>query len=365
MAVVLHVITRAQRRGAEVAACAQRDRLAALGGDWSGGAVVALAPGRDGSPLDVPVLGTSPRGPATLAALRSRAAGADVVVAHGSATLWACAAALAGRSQPPFVYVSIGDPRYWAAGRGRRLRTKIALSRAGAVVALAPAASQALHDWYDVPADRVRVLPNTRSASEFRPAGGSERADARRRFGLPADADVVLALGSLTPEKRPLQLAMATLALPDCHVLVVGDGPLRSELEDLARRNPGRVTVAGAVADPRPALHAADALVLASASEGLPGALVEAGLCGLPAAATDVGWIGDLVVDGVSGALCRPDDVPGLTDAIERTLADRESLGAALRERCLQSCTEETVLPGWVDLLESVARRHHGQTVAR
>ena len=239
VAVVLHVITRAQRRGAEVAACALHDRLAALGGDWSGGTVVALAPGSDGSPLDVPVLGASPRGPATLAALRSRAAGADVVVAHGSATLWACAAALAGRSQPPFVYVSIGDPRYWAARRARRLRTKLALSRARAVVALAPAASEALQDWYDVPADRVRVLPNTRSAGRFRPATGRERAEARRRFGLPATADVVLALGSLTPEKRPLPLATAALAVPGCHVLVVGDGPLRARPRGPGPPEPG------------------------------------------------------------------------------------------------------------------------------
>ena len=357
MAVALHVITRAQRRGAEVAACALRDQLAGVGGDWADGSVVALAPGRDGSPLDVPVLGASPRGPATLAALRARAASAEVVVAHGSATLWACATALAGRSQPPFVYVSIGDPRYWAAGRARRLRTRVALSRARAVVALAPAASQALQDWYDVPAGRIRVLPNTRSADRFRPPSDAERADARRRFGLPDDAVVVLALGSLTPEKRPLLLVAAALAVPGGHVLLVGDGPLRPDVEELARRHPGRVTVAGALDDPRPALHAADALALASASEGLPGALVEAGLCGLPAAATDVGWIADLVVEGVSGALCRPDDERGLADAINRTLADRHAIGAALRERCLRSCTDETVLPGWVDLLESVARR--------
>lgn len=365
MSVVLHVIARAQRRGAEVAACALRDQLALVDARFRDGAVVALAAGKDGATLDVPVLGPSPRAVGTLRALRRRAAGADVVVAHGSATLTACASALAGHAAPPFVYVSIGDPRYWASTRARRLRTRVALTRARAVVALAPAARQALMDWYAVPPGRIRVLPNARSSSRYRPASSAERLEARRSLGLPERADVVLALGALTPEKRPLQLVAAALDVPGTHVLLAGDGPLRPDLEALARRSGGRVTVAGAMADPRPALHAADVLALASASEGLPGVLVEAGLCGLPAAAPDVGWISDLVVDGTTGRLSRPGDDAALTDAIGRTLADRDRFGAALRERCLASYTEETVVPGWVDLLMSASRPAATTEVAR
>ena len=90
---VLHVITSTQRRGAETFAVDLAAALAARGLPSEGG---ALAPGRSVAPgggtHDVPVLGGSPLAPATLRALRRRAAGVPVVVAHGSRTLPACAA---------------------------------------------------------------------------------------------------------------------------------------------------------------------------------------------------------------------------------------------------------------------------------
>jgi glycosyltransferase involved in cell wall biosynthesis len=352
---VLHVITRAERRGAEVGGCDLRYHLTGRG--WPGD-VVALAPAGDGAPLAVPTLGTAPRSVATTRELRRRARGARVVVAHGSATLPAAAVGLA-LGGPPFVYVSIGDPRYWATTPARRWRTRTALHHAAAVVALAPAARRTLIDFYGLDPTRVRVLPNFRSARRFVPPQPSDRADARRALGIPADADVALVLGALSDEKRPLAAIAAGLAVPGLHVLVVGGGPLLPQARDVASRNPGRVTVTGGLDDPLPALHAADVIAVASASEGLPGVLVEAGLCGIPAAATDVGWISDVVVDGRTGALCAAEglahDPAPLTAALERTLRHRVALGRAARAHCEQGFSDEAVLPGWVALLEHVA----------
>ena len=88
--------------------------------------VTAALTGGAPSPLAVPVLGVSALAPATLRALRRQARGADLVVAHGSRTLPACALALFGGGIP-FVYRNIGDPTAWSGSGLRKLRTQIFL----------------------------------------------------------------------------------------------------------------------------------------------------------------------------------------------------------------------------------------------
>ena len=174
---VLHVITSTQRRGAETFAV---DLAAALGARGVASEVAALAPGA-GDTLDVATLGPAGLAPATLRALRRRAAGAPAVVAHGSRTLPACALALAGR-RTPVVYRSIGDP----AGVGRR---------AGAPPAHAGAARS--HDARSPPCGRRPPTPSTISTGSpalgctSSPTGSpptAARCRTRRRGRRPAPA---------------------------------------------------------------------------------------------------------------------------------------------------------------------------------
>ncbi|MGI9119623.1 MAG: glycosyltransferase, partial [Acidimicrobiales bacterium] len=103
---VLGVVVSTQRRGAEVFAT---DLAAALEARGLGVRTVALAPGADGARLDLPTLGRSRSGPRALQALRAQSRRYEVVVAHGSHTLPACALSLIG-GRTPFVYRNIGDP---------------------------------------------------------------------------------------------------------------------------------------------------------------------------------------------------------------------------------------------------------------
>lgn len=353
---VLHLVTDPRRRGAQVFAHELHTELSARGARSS---VAALVPHPDGA-LDLPVLGGGRYAPATLRALRRAAAsaGARVVVAHGSSTLLACAAGLAGtpRSRTPFVYVSIGDPRHWTAGRAARLRTGAALRRAAAVAAISEGARQVLLDRFGLPPHRVRVLPNGRRADRFPPVGASGRRAARTGLGLPPDGEVAAAVGSLTPEKR-IDLAVDAVArTPGVRLVVAGAGPLRADLENHAREAaPGRVTFLGAVPDAGAVYAAADALLLSSESEGVPGVLVEAALAGVPAAAADVGWVREVVVDGRTGALSAPLDAGALAAALRRVLDGREELGRAAREHALEHFELGVVADGWQDLLGEVA----------
>lgn len=348
---VLHVITSTQRRGAETFAV---DLAAALAARDVSGEVVALAPGA-GRTLDVEALGGRALVPATLRALRSRAAAARLVVAHGSRTLPACAAALVGG--PPVVYRSIGDPAAWA-GRGlRRARTRLLLSRMAAVTVLWPAAGESVRALHHVPAERIHVIPNAVPAGRCPvPDAGARRA-ARQALGLPAEAPVVAAIGALGSEKRVGDAVAACAALPEVHLLVAGDGPERPALERRAAAEaPGRAHFAGTLPGPAQALAAADVVVLPSRTEGMPGVLIEAGLSGVPAVASDVGGVSQIVRDGETGVLVAPGDVVALAAGLRRALAERQALGAAARRHCLAEFEIEPVAARWADLAATLER---------
>ncbi|MGW4894911.1 glycosyltransferase family 4 protein [Kitasatospora sp. NPDC004240] len=356
---ILHVITDPRRRGAQNLA---RDLHRELRRRGQGSALRALAPhpdarpGSPGAPTLTTVLGPARLHPTTLLALRSAARTADLVLAHGSSTLPACAIALAA-SRTPFVYVSVGDPRRWTAGSGRGMGTGAMLRRAAAVTALTPEARAVLLGHFKLPGSRVRTIPNARSAERYPPARDeADRRAARHALGLPGDGLLVAWVGAIAREKR-LDLALATLdRLPDVRLAVAGEGPLRTALE----RHPAaaRAHFLGLLADPSTLYRAADALLLTSDSEGVPGVLIEAALAGIPAVATDVGLVSSVVRDGGTGVLVAPGDPLALAEALAKVLAGgRATLGAAAREHALASYELGVVTDAWQRLFAEVTRR--------
>ncbi|HEU4542698.1 MAG TPA: glycosyltransferase family 4 protein [Jiangellaceae bacterium] len=350
---VLHVLSSNQRRGAEAFGY---DLHRALRERGVRSEIRCLEPSEAEPRLPVAEFAKSRFSLTGLRALRRRARQARAVVAHGSNTLLACGAGLVGTGVP-FVYVSIGDPRYWAGTSLRRTRAGWLIRRAAAVVAISPSAYEVLVRHYGLDAGRVHVIPNGRSAAAFAPADFRKRDAARKQLGLPATADLVAAVGALSPEKRVNDAIAAVATLLDVALVVAGDGPERSALEALARRvAPGRVHFLGATEGAETVLAAVDALVLSSASEGVPGVLIEAGLSGLPVVATDVGWVRDVVVPGHTGLLVPPKRPDLLASALRSALTQREALGNAAREHCRATFDMKTVTDKWQRVLESVAR---------
>ena len=349
----LHLVTASQRRGAEVSAA---DLVEALEHDASmTHRLVALTPGPQGDQLGAPALGAKPFALATLRALRRAARDTDVVVAHGSKTLPASVTALAGTGTP-FVYRSIGDPLAWSGSGLRRRRTALLLARAARVVALWPAAAETLARVHGIPTERIEVIPNAVPAARFPVAGTADRAAARRRFDLPAEAPVVTCIAALSPEKDLATAIDAVAVLDGVHLLVVGDGPQRAELEaQAAAAAPGRVRFAGVLPDVHGSLAAADAVVLPSRTEGMPGVLIEAGLTGRPAVASRVGAVAEIVRDGETGRVVEPGDVDGFAEGLRTVLAAATTLGEAARRHCLAHFEIGVVAAQWRDLLHSLS----------
>ena len=147
------------------------------------------------------------------------------------------------------------------------------------MVALTDRARTTIQD-FGIAADRITVIPSGARASEHRPAVPERREAARESFGIGDELTVAL-VGALSEEKQPGLAVEAIAQIDGAHLLVAGDGPLRTEIATRGITDaPGRVHVLGALADPSPVYDAADVVVLPSRTEGLPGVLIEAGLRG-------------------------------------------------------------------------------------
>jgi glycosyltransferase involved in cell wall biosynthesis len=131
--------------------------------------------------------------------------------------------------------------------------------------------------------------------------------------------------------------------VPDATLLLVGDGPLRADVEAAATEAgvDGRVVLAGERPDARALVAAADVALLASSSEGLPLAALEALAAGTPVAATAVRGVRELLADGETALLVPPGDAEALAAAARRLLDDAE-LRHSLAARGLEEADRHT-----------------------
>lgn len=348
----LHVITDTDRRGAQVFGL---DLAEALRRRGHAADIVALASGRFGNALPVPVLGSSRLGRPTLRALRSAMRKASVVVAHGSSTLPACTIASAGLGVP-VIYRQISDSMFWADTHLRRLRVRLYLGRMQRVVALWSGSASTLTTRLGVPATKITVIPNGVPAARCGQPSESARQDARRRFGLDLTAPTVTYVGALVPEKGVSVALAAAAMLPSVQFLIVGDGSERQALETTAQATPqARITFAGTVIDPMDAYAAADVVVLPSlGGDSMPAVLIEAGLCGRAAVATPVAAITDIVIDGKTGRIVPIGDAGALAEGIQQALGARMELGAAARRHCLEHFEIDVVAEAWERVIKEV-----------
>lgn len=137
----------------------------------------------------------------------------------------------------------------------------------------------------------------------------------------------LISVGNLRREKGHSTLLRAFAEIPDSNrytLVLVGDGPMRGELEDLAAELGirERVHFSGAVDDVWPVLAEADLLVLPSLYEALGTVVMEAMASGLPVVASRVGGVPELVEEGVTGLLVPPGDHSLLAAALGELLAD-------------------------------------------
>ena len=191
-----------------------------------------------------------------------------------------------------------------------------------------------------------------------RVSGARDRA--RHALGIPADATVIGVVGRLTYQKAPEDFLSMISQLSGVGVVGVwvGGGELAEHIGRLARAQPaGRIILAGERADVPEVLPAFDVFVLPSLYEGLPTAVVEAMVCGIPVVATAVNAVPDVVVPGETGLLVPPRRPDLMADAV-RYLLDRPSVAVRMADTARARLGERFGEPALRDALTSAYTDH-------
>lgn len=171
-------------------------------------------------------------------------------------------------------------------------------------------------------AKKVVYIPGVGiDVSRFR-GNGEQGAALRRELGIPDEAAVLLSVGDLNKNKnhRAVLEALAGLEDRNLYYVVCGRGPLKEELETLAREKGlgDRVRFVG-YRDDIPAFYAmADVFVFPSFREGLSVSVMEAMASGLPIVCSRIRGNTDMVEDGVNGYLMEPGNPDSIAGALRR-----------------------------------------------
>jgi glycosyltransferase involved in cell wall biosynthesis len=189
---------------------------------------------------------------------------------------------------------------------------------------------------------RLRVIPNGIDLAAFEDL--PHRLEARRELGLTGSGPLLISVASLYAHKGHAHLLEAMTRVrqefPQAQLLLVGGG--NRERTEAVRENVDALRLGDAVRmlgprdDVPKLLAASDVFVMPSLREGLPMSLLEAGAAGLPAVASAVGGIPEVVEHGVTGVLIPAGDVERLSEGLLELLRDpvrRQELGEAAQLR--------------------------------
>ena len=243
----------------------------------------------------------------------------DLVHAHVYASAAAAAIATVGTGVP--LVVTEHTEAVWR-GRRARLVTRWFCRRASRVIAVSDAVKRRLVKQDDVPPEKIAVIPNAVPANPDSGSGTPPLRDELR------DRPLVGVLARLQPEKGVATFLKAgahvAKVVPQACFIVVGDGPLRTELEVLVRRlcMEQNVRFLGFRSDPRALIELLEVLVVPSLTEGAPLVVLEAMAAGVPIVASAVGGIPDQIRHEGEGLLVPPGDPAALGDAVLKLLRD-------------------------------------------
>ena len=211
---------------------------------------------------------------------------------------------------------------------------------------------------------RVLIVSNFVGGGAFARMSSAAKAQIRAELGIPSDALVLGCIARLAPVKDHATLLRAVQLLgarwPRLHLMLVGDGESRAELEALAAQLciTNRVHFAGFRPNEPNLHHVFDVSALASVSEGFPNSLVEAMAAGRPVVATAAGGNVD-AVRPETGFLVPVGAPAELASAIDRLLSDddlRVRMGIAAREVAHREYHAGSVIPRLEELYLKLAR---------
>ncbi len=363
---VLHLIPQSQRRGAEIFAT---ELLHALSAEGLEGKLAVLFNGHDELELAHYAYVRQLRAKSGLTAMRRLRAliseyDPDIIMAYGGEPLKYAVLSTGTRKRPSLVYRKIGLSRDWF-GRSGFLKLPFyrwLAGRADFVSCVGEASRKEIVDLFHVPPDKAGIIYRGVAAEKF-VAGNKARSSIRDSLGVQPDTTVLISVGALSWEKNHAAMVKTAAVLnqrgKDVILLLAGKGPLERELLSLADRMGAakQVRFLGVRNDVPLLLQAADIALLSSFTEGVPGALIEAGFAGLPAVAWDVGGAREVVLHEKTGIITPYKDERAFLEAVRKLTADknlRQQMGRAACEFCTERFDIKTCANEHIKLFEKL-----------
>jgi len=299
----------------------------------------------------------------------------DVLLAHGSSTL-----KYASLSKPIFnktvtIYRNIGLASFWVTNPYKRIMNRLLARRFDAVVSLSRVTQKDFINTYGIGQEKVSVIFNGVDVYPFRRLSRSDvRAEYRAKLGIGARTVGLITVGSMSSEKNQVELISLAKRLRDSNLqvklIIVGDGPLRCSLEEMAGSLglSDHVSFLGVRLDVPALLAASDIFLLPSRSESLPAVLIEAGLAGKASVAYDVGAISDVISDNLTGLIISELDVSGFEKGVVKLIRDSQlrcDMGARAKTYCEELFDLEKIAGKYeqlfLELIEARDRRSDGE----
>jgi D-inositol-3-phosphate glycosyltransferase len=196
-----------------------------------------------------------------------------------------------------------------------------------------------------------------------------DRDGARGRLGIAKDARMILCMATFEPRKQQILLAQAFAEVlprhPKATLSLVGDSPSQYSiaLRQYLRRKglDGSIRLVSVAPDPYPWYAMADGFALLSDLESMPRSLLEAMSFGLPALATRVFGIPELIDDGRTGLLVEPNSLRSAAQGLDKLLdlsdAERNSIAQAGREKIRMNHDSREYGRGYLSLIRNLADR--------
>lgn len=169
--------------------------------------------------------------------------------------------------------------------------------------------------------DKVRLIRSGIDISRFMNKNHN-RLRKRKELGIEVEIPVVAMIACFKPQKSPLDFVKVAKIIsdeiPDACFLIVGDGVIRSKIENLIEKisMEDKIILLGWRRDIPEILSCIDILVLTSLWEGLPRVFPQAMASGIPVVATEVDGAPEAIKNGVTGFLLQPRDIKGMAERI-------------------------------------------------